>query len=239
MSNEIQIKRGQSANFDQVELKPGEPAITLDTGKLYIGTAAGKTCINPELNIGTSPGQLVTVGSDGKISPDIVPQPSSLDAALLTGKIALEQLPAGALERCIIVADDTARFALTASQAQNGDTVKVTSTGKMYFITDDTKLSTEAGYEIYTAGTAAAVPWSGVTDRPTTLSGYGITDAAAANHTHPTDATRAPLTSPAFTGSPTAPTPAAADSSTKIATTAYVKGQGYLTNASTLDGGTF
>ena len=24
MSNEIQIKRGQSANFDQVELKPGE-----------------------------------------------------------------------------------------------------------------------------------------------------------------------------------------------------------------------
>lgn len=34
---------------------------------------------------------------------------------------------------------------------------------------------------------------------------------------------KAPLASPAFTGTPTAPTPATADSSTKIATTAYVK----------------
>ena len=35
----------------------------------------------------------------------------------------------------------------------------------------------------------------------------------------------APLVSPAFTGTPTAPTPAASDSSTKIATTAYVQAQ--------------
>jgi hypothetical protein len=33
----------------------------------------------------------------------------------------------------------------------------------------------------------------------------------------------APLASPAFTGTPTAPTPAAADNSTKVATTAFVK----------------
>lgn len=36
---------------------------------------------------------------------------------------------------------------------------------------------------------------------------------------------KAPLASPAFTGTPTAPTPAAADNSTNLATTAYVKGQ--------------
>lgn len=41
----------------------------------------------------------------------------------------------------------------------------------------------------------------------------------------------APLASPAFTGTPTAPTPATADNSTKIATTAYVQAQGYLTSA--------
>jgi hypothetical protein len=35
-------------------------------------------------------------------------------------------------------------------------------------------------------------------------------------------AAKAPLASPAFTGTPTAPTPSSADSSTKIATTAYV-----------------
>lgn len=48
---------------------------------------------------------------------------------------------------------------------------------------------------------------------------------ARADHIHPTDTSRAPLASPAFTGTPTAPTPATADNSTAIATTAYVKAQ--------------
>ena len=39
----------------------------------------------------------------------------------------------------------------------------------------------------------------------------------------------APLASPAFTGSPTAPTQSAGDNSTKIATTGYVQSQGYAT----------
>ena len=51
----------------------------------------------------------------------------------------------------------------------------------MYFVKDDTQLSTEAGYEVYTAGTAAAVEWSGVQNKPTDLAGYGITDAVAAS----------------------------------------------------------
>ena len=94
---------------------------------------------------------------------------TSLDASKITGTIGIEHLPAGALERCVIVADDTARFALTTAKVQQGDTVKVTSTGKMYFVMDDSKLSTEAGYEIYTAGSATSVPWSGVTGKPTTF----------------------------------------------------------------------
>ena len=44
----------------------------------------------------------------------------------------------------------------------------------------------------------------------------------------------APLNSPAFTGSPTAPTPATADNSTAVATTAFVKAQGYLTSVGTV-----
>lgn len=39
----------------------------------------------------------------------------------------------------------------------------------------------------------------------------------------------APLASPTFTGDPKAPTPATADNDTSIATTAFVKAQGYLT----------
>jgi hypothetical protein len=45
---------------------------------------------------------------------------------------------------------------------------------------------------------------------------------ARADHVHPTDTSRAPLASPALTGTPTAPTPAAGDDSTKIATTAFL-----------------
>ncbi len=43
--------------------------------------------------------------------------------------------------------------------------------------------------------------------------------------------TYAPLVSPALSGLPTAPTPGTADNSTSLATTAYVKAQGYLTSA--------
>ncbi len=45
---------------------------------------------------------------------------------------------------------------------------------------------------------------------------------ARADHVHPTDTSRAPLASPAFTGTPTAPTPSAGDNSTQIATTAFL-----------------
>jgi hypothetical protein len=39
------------------------------------------------------------------------------------------------------------------------------------------------------------------------------------------DTSKAPLASPALTGTPTAPTPSSGDNSTKIATTAYVRGE--------------
>lgn len=45
-------------------------------------------------------------------------------------------------------------------------------------------------------------------------------------------ATKANLASPVFTGDPRAPTPATADNDTSIATTAFVKNQGYATTAS-------
>jgi hypothetical protein len=51
---------------------------------------------------------------------------------------------------------------------------------------------------------------------------------ARGDHIHPTDSTRAPLASPIFTGDPRAPTPAANDNDTSIATTAFVKSQNYI-----------
>lgn len=48
-------------------------------------------------------------------------------------------------------------------------------------------------------------------------------------------ALKANLASPTLTGTPTAPTPASSDSSTQLATTAFVKAQGYLTGGSITD----
>lgn len=95
---------------------------------------------------------------------------ANFDASkIASGTISIDRLPKAALERLVVVANDTARFALTTATAQSGDTVKVTSTGKMYLIKDESKLNSEDGYEPYTASQASSVPWSGVTSKPSTF----------------------------------------------------------------------
>ena len=116
---------------------------------------------------------------------------TALDASKITsGVLDIARIPQTALERVVTVDDDTARKALTSTQIQVGDVCHVTDTGKMYFVVDDTKLNTDEGWMEFTAGTAASVPWSGVTGRPTTLDGYGITDAVKAADTATTGANK-------------------------------------------------
>ncbi|OUT94884.1 MAG: hypothetical protein CBB92_13110 [Flammeovirgaceae bacterium TMED32] len=69
--------------------------------------------------------------------------------------------------------------------------------------------TTIAGYGITDALTSVA--FSDLTSTPTTRAGYGITDAA-------------PINSPGFTGAPTAPTASSGNSTTQLATTAFVQG---------------
>lgn len=111
-----------------------------------------------------------SVSSDFGSNVTISTTLANFDASKITsGTISIDRLPKAALERLIVVADDTARFALTTATAQSGDTVKVTSTGKMYLIKDESKLSSEDGYEPYTVSQASSVPWSGVTGKPSTF----------------------------------------------------------------------
>lgn len=111
-----------------------------------------------------------SVSSDFGSNVTISTTLANFDASkIASGTISIDRLPKAALERLIVVADDTARFALTTATVQSGDTVKVKSTGKMYLIKDESKLNSEDGYEPYTASQASSVPWSGVTGKPSTF----------------------------------------------------------------------
>lgn len=98
---------------------------------------------------------LVSAIKNGDLKVGEVKTGGKVPASTLDGIIPMKNMPKGALERLVIVADDQARFALTTDKVQLGDTVKVTSTGMMYFVMDESKLSTAEGYEVYTTGTAS------------------------------------------------------------------------------------
>lgn len=94
---------------------------------------------------------------------------SKLAADKIDGVIDISHIPQGAMERCVVVDDDTARFALTTNEVQKGDTVKVVNpTPTMYMVVDEDNLDNAAGYVVYSAGNANSVPWSGITGKPAT-----------------------------------------------------------------------
>lgn len=125
--------------------------------------------VNGHVISGSNPTTLIEYGitdAANKVHTHVSDDIISLDASKLTGTISIDRLPHGALERLITVEDDVSRFELTTEHIQHGDTVKVVETGKMYFVVDEMKLSTEEGYVEYSAGTASAVDWSGVINKP-------------------------------------------------------------------------
>lgn len=108
---------------------------------------------------------------DGSANIEINATLSDFDASKITsGTIDIARLPKGALDNLLLVADDAERLALTTDKVQNGDSVKVTETGIMYFVSDETKLGTAESanaFTEYTAGRATAIDWSGVENKPT------------------------------------------------------------------------
>lgn len=143
------------------------PADAAFTDTIYsAATASAIGLVKPD-------GTTITVDSNGVISG----VQGNIDASkITTGTIDIGRLPAGALERLITVTNQAGRFALTSTDVQLGDTVKQTDTGVMYLVVDIGELDNASGYVEYTAGTASSVPWSGVTDKPTSFT--------PASHTH-------------------------------------------------------
>lgn len=183
--------QGSDSTTDSVTIKgAGATSVTSDASGNLVVTSTDTKYTHPNSGVTAGTYKSVTVNAQGHVtagtnpttlagygitdaaakshqhqSADIV----SLDASKLTGTIDMARLPQGALERCVVVEDDEARLALTTTQVQKGDTVKVTDTGLMYMVVDDTKLNSEDGYVEYTAGAASTVPWSGITGKPSTF----------------------------------------------------------------------
>lgn len=158
-------------NGDQIEqLLDKANDIDLTKYALKTDNAPTATKLQAARTIALSGAVTGSVSSDFGSNVTISTTLANFDASkIASGTISIDRLPKAALERLIVVADDTARFALTTATVQSGDTVKVTSTGKMYLIKDESKLSSEDGYEPYTASQASSVPWSGVTGKPSTF----------------------------------------------------------------------
>lgn len=158
-------------NGDQIEqLLDKANDIDLTKYALKTDNAPTATKLQAARTIALSGAVAGSVSSDFGSNVTISTTLANFDASkIASGTISIDRLPKAALERLIVVADDTARFALTTATAQSGDTVKVTSTGKMYLIKDESKLNSEDGYEPYTASQASSVPWSGVTGKPSTF----------------------------------------------------------------------
>lgn len=150
---------------------------------LYAGSASVGGPANSSLKL-TNPitlslSNMVTgsVTLDGSKNVDVPVKLKPIDASLVqSGVFDIARIPKAAMERCVVVKAENDKFKLTTEQIQLGDTVKVTDTGKMYFVVDEANLNNDEGYEVYTAGSATSVPWSGVTGKPA--------DYPPSSHTH-------------------------------------------------------
>ena len=73
-------------------------------------------------------------------------QGGSIDASAITGKISISNLPAEALTKILVVTEESVRLKLTSSTIQDGDFIKVESTGKVYIVKDSGRLGTEDAF---------------------------------------------------------------------------------------------
>jgi hypothetical protein len=235
MANVIRIKRRASGNAGApAALKSAELAHNEVDDTLYIGKGDDGSGNATSVIALAGKGAFADLSSSQTIGGaktfSLVPK-ASQDASSGTDLVRKSQLDALLAERAPLAspaligtptaptaapANNTTQIATTAfvqaalSGAGMGDMSK-----SVYDTTNNGKVDV--------AETAEAVPWTGVTGKPSTFT--------PATHAHATSditgldaalAAKAPLASPALTGTPTAPTAIAGANSTQIATTAFV-----------------
>lgn len=226
MANTIQLKRRLAGNAGApAALRSGEVAHNEVDDTLYVGKgddgAGNATAVIPL----AGKGAFVDLTGSQNITGAktfTTPPKSTEDATGATDLVRKSQLDAGLAERAALshahaIGEVTGLQAALdakvglASPALTGTPTAPTAVAD----TNSTQLATTA----FVLGQAAATtPAMDGTAAVGTAPRF-----ARADHVHPTDTSRAPLASPAFTGTPTAPTAASGTNTTQIATTAFVR----------------
>jgi hypothetical protein len=226
MANTIQLKRRVSGVAGApASLKSGEIAHNEVNDTLYVGKGddggGNATSVIPLAGRGAFVDLSASQSIAGAKTFATVPK-SSEDASAATDLVRKSQLDAGlatkaSLSHAHAVSDVTglqaaldAKTAL-ASPALTGMPTAPTAAAD----TSTTQLATTAFVLGQAGATAPAMDGTAAVGTATRF--------ARADHVHPIDTSRAPLASPALTGTPTAPTPANGTNTTQIATTAFVR----------------
>ena len=226
MANTIQLKRRVSGVAGApAALKSGEIAHNEVDDTLYVGKgddgAGNATSVIPLAGKGAFVDLTAAQSIGGAKTFAIVPK-SSEDASAATDLVRKSQLDAGlatkaALSHAHVVSDVTGlQAALDAKAPLASPGLTGTPTAPTAATdTNTTQIATTAFVLGQAATTAPGMDGTAAVGSSTRF--------ARSDHVHPIDTSRAPLVSPAFTGTPTAPTPANSTNTTQIATTAFVR----------------
>ena len=230
MAMKIQLRRITNAQRLALAIAPlaGEPIYCTDTKQMYVGD--GSTLVGIPLaldwaNLTNIPGYI-----------DDVVEAANLAAFPGTGStglvyVALDSNKIYRWSGSTYVELSSAGTADTAVKLQTARTIALSGA-----ITGSVAFDGAANVTIATTNTAPAPAASSTAPAMNGTAAVGVgTTYARADHVHASDTSRAPLASPALTGTPTAPTATDGTSTTQLATTAFVQTAigGYLAIAIT------
>lgn len=235
MANTIQVKRRVSGVAGApAALKSGELAHNEVDATLYVGTgddgAGNATSIVPLAGIGAFAALTGAQTIGGAKTFSLVPK-SAQDASGATDLVRKSQLDAGLATKAPLASPALTGTPTAPTPAASTSSTQIATTA---FVNDaiagfGTGDMAQAVYDsdgdgkVDAAELADTVPWAGVTGKPTSFTptshGHAVSEVTGLQTA--LDA-KAPLASPALTGTPTAPTAGAGTNTAQIATTAFV-----------------
>lgn len=121
-----------------------------------IALKANQTALQAHLDDEDNPHN-VTIEQLNGVSLDDVGVANGVASLDSSGKIPAAQIPAMALERLVVVANETERFALTIDDVQEGDLVKQVDSLQTFVVTDTDELDNLVGYTVVAQPTVAPV----------------------------------------------------------------------------------